>query len=116
MKAEIAERIRMARHERGLSQQNMADELDLTVAAYSNIERGVTDITVTRLQQIATILGKEIGELLGLKKDNIVSEPPIVYQNALSQQFLLLSNQMNALQFKLGQLEQDIRNLEARLS
>jgi len=113
MKSEIAGRIRMARYERGLSQQNVADELDLKVATYSNIERGVTDITVSRLQQIARILKKDMIELLGLKEN--ISEPPMVYQNTMTQQVLLLSNQLNAVQFKLGQLEEDFRKLEARL-
>ena len=56
MKKKVGERIRVARVTKGLSQQNMADELGLTVASYSNIERGVTDITITRLFEIARIL------------------------------------------------------------
>ena len=56
MKEKLAERIRMTRLMKGLSQQNMADELGITVASYSNIERGVTDITVTRLFAISKIL------------------------------------------------------------
>jgi transcriptional regulator with XRE-family HTH domain len=55
MKHKIGERIRKARMLSGLSQQNIADELGLTVASYSNIERGVTDITVSRLYQLATL-------------------------------------------------------------
>ena len=115
MKSEIADRIRMARHAKGLSQQNVADELELTVAAYSNIERGITDITVSRLQQIARILGKEMSELLGIE-DNLMKEPPIVYQNTTTQQLLLLSGKLNAVQFKLGQLENDLRTLEAKVN
>jgi transcriptional regulator with XRE-family HTH domain len=51
MKEKVAERIRLARLSKNLSQQNMADELNITVAAYSNIERGITDISITRLYQ-----------------------------------------------------------------
>ena len=53
MKKNIGNSIRLARVTKGLSQQNMADELGLTVASYSNIERGVTDITVSRLIEIS---------------------------------------------------------------
>lgn len=67
MKEKVAERIRIFRLAKNYSQQNMADELGITVAAYSNIERGVTDITVTRLYQIAEIL--EISALRFLKED-----------------------------------------------
>ena len=66
MKKKVGERIRIARVTKGLSQQNIADELGLTVASYSNIERGVTDITITRLFEIATILNVKIEHLLGL--------------------------------------------------
>jgi transcriptional regulator with XRE-family HTH domain len=33
----------------------MADELGITIAAYSNLERGVTEISISRLNIIATI-------------------------------------------------------------
>jgi len=67
MKEKVAEKIRIFRLAKNYSQQNMADELGITVAAYSNIERGVTDITVTRLYQIAEIL--EISALRFLKEE-----------------------------------------------
>jgi transcriptional regulator with XRE-family HTH domain len=56
VKEKLAERIRLSRLSKGLSQQNVADELGITVAAYSNIERGITDISVSRVFQIAAIL------------------------------------------------------------
>lgn len=64
MKHKIGERIRKARMLSGLSQQNIADELELTVASYSNIERGVTDITITRLYQLAKLLNVSVLFLL----------------------------------------------------
>lgn len=67
MKKKVGERIRVARVTKGLSQQNMADELGLTVASYSNIERGVTDITITRLFEIARILQVKIENILDLE-------------------------------------------------
>ncbi len=53
-----------------MSQQNIADELNLTVASYSNIECGVTDITITRLFEIAKILDVKIDYLLGLEQNH----------------------------------------------
>jgi transcriptional regulator with XRE-family HTH domain len=49
MKVKLGERIRKVRLLKGLSQQNMADELGITVASFSNIERGTTNINVDRL-------------------------------------------------------------------
>jgi len=71
MKKKVGERIRIARVTKGLSQQNIADELGLTVASYSNIERRVTDITITRLFEIATILNEKIENLLELDSPSL---------------------------------------------
>ena len=60
MNERIAERIRMLRLQKGLSQQNIADELNLTVAAYSNIERGITAINLERLYQLSEIFNLSI--------------------------------------------------------
>lgn len=53
MKSKLANRIRSLRIHAGLSQQELADELNITSSAYSNIERGQTEITMTRLLAIA---------------------------------------------------------------
>jgi len=57
MKTSIEEKIRLERLQRGLSQENMADLLNLSTTAYGDIERGKTDLTLSRLTQIATVLG-----------------------------------------------------------
>lgn len=85
MKHKIGERIRKARMLSGLSQQNIADELELTVASYSNIERGVTDITVTRLYQLAKLLNVSIYFLLDDEvKNTLLNERENEYQKLLS--------------------------------
>jgi XRE family transcriptional regulator, regulator of sulfur utilization len=110
MKMEIAERIRMARLAKGLSQQNVALELDLTTAAYSNIERGITDITVSRLVEISRILDKNISELLGLESNaNTEDAAALTYRNTIGQQIVTLSQQIGALQLQLDKLENDFR-------
>ena len=58
MKNIVADKIRLERLKQNLSQQNMADELGITAAAYSNLERGVSDISITRLFQVARILNQ----------------------------------------------------------
>ena len=55
MKEQVAERIRLERLRLNLSQQNIADELGITVAAYSNLERGVTEISINRMFKIAEL-------------------------------------------------------------
>ena len=54
----MAKKIRLERLKQNLSQQNLADELGITAAAYSNLERGVSDITISRLFEVSRILSK----------------------------------------------------------
>lgn len=56
MKATTGERIRVRRLQQNYSQENLADLLNLSTTAYGDIERGKTDLTLTRLAQIATAL------------------------------------------------------------
>ncbi|MBC7568724.1 MAG: helix-turn-helix transcriptional regulator, partial [Spirosoma sp.] len=56
MKTTIEEKIRLQRLQRGFSQENMADLLNLSTTAYGDIERGKTELTLSRLNQIATVL------------------------------------------------------------
>lgn len=56
VKKTVAHRIRKLREHKDYSQQNMADELGISLSAYNKIERGVTDTSVNRLAAIAKIL------------------------------------------------------------
>ena len=60
----ISSQIRLLRQQKGYSQENMADMLGLSTTAYGDIERGKTDLTISRLQQIATALGTTAPQLL----------------------------------------------------
>ncbi len=111
MKKKLADRIRLKRLLIGLSQQNMADELNLTVAAYSNIERGVTDITVTRLCQITAILNCKPEELLS--EDEQFAEPERQNYLALSDQIILLNGQLSILQQQFSALRSEVDELKS---
>jgi len=52
----IGEEIRTQRQRKGISQEAMAFDLDISQAAYSKIEREETQLTITRLYDIADIL------------------------------------------------------------
>jgi XRE family transcriptional regulator, regulator of sulfur utilization len=64
MKKELAERIRSRRASKGLKQEDIAEQLGIAIGTYSNIERGKTDITVSRLYEIANILNESIYDFL----------------------------------------------------
>ncbi len=61
----INERIRQIRLGLGLSQENMAEGLQISTTAYGDLERGKTEITIARLAVIADIFNLEIPDLLG---------------------------------------------------
>ena len=97
MKEKLAERIRLCRVSKGLSQQNVADELGITVAAYSNIERGITDVSVSRVFQIAEIFEVPAARLIEDQEKDIVLEPASTenYTSSLTQQVYMLIQQVH---------------------
>ena len=52
----IVKRIRDVRKERGLTQQDLANILDKTAAAISDLERGKVQVNASDLYKIATLL------------------------------------------------------------
>ena len=61
--------IRSIRVKKGLSQENMAHDLNISVTAYSKIERGMTNISLDRLRQIAKSLNVTMSSLIGYYED-----------------------------------------------
>ncbi|WP_247233208.1 helix-turn-helix domain-containing protein [Telluribacter sp. SYSU D00476] len=62
----LPERLRQLRLQQELSQENMADMLGISTTAYGDIERGRTELTISRLEKIAQVLGVSLPDLLGL--------------------------------------------------
>jgi transcriptional regulator with XRE-family HTH domain len=50
---------------------NQADKLDMSVNGYANIERGETDVQISRLEQIADTFGMDLLELLNFGEKNV---------------------------------------------
>lgn len=102
-----AEKIRLQRLQRGLSQENMADLLGLSTTAYGDIERGKTDLTLSRLTQIATVLA--ISPLTLLTDDALTAQVIEVKSDELT------SHELETLRLVVEkqQLELDKLRLEA---
>ena len=56
----VGEHIRILRLSSNLSQEALADELEISVSTLSNLERGETEMTVARLYQILGVLNVEV--------------------------------------------------------
>ncbi|MEZ5671247.1 MAG: helix-turn-helix transcriptional regulator [Thiotrichaceae bacterium] len=68
----LHEKIRSMRQQQGWSQEQMADKLNMSVSGYAHIERGETDVQLSRLEQIAKVFGMDLLELLNFGEKNIV--------------------------------------------
>ena len=67
----VHEKIRVMRQSKGWSQEEMADKLNLSVNGYANIERGETDVQLSRLEKIADIFEMELLELFSFGERNL---------------------------------------------
>ncbi len=68
MKYDLYLNIKKIRSYKGLSQQNLADELSITQRHIGRIENGDVDISITLLYKIAKALDVKVQLLLGLEE------------------------------------------------
>ena len=61
----VHEKIKLVRQTKGLTQEEVAEQLGMSANAYGDIERGASDPKLSKLEQISDILGVNLVELLG---------------------------------------------------
>lgn len=103
----IGEEVRMLRLSRNLSQEALADELKISTSTLSNLERGQTEFTVSRLYKVLSFLDITVFEFFSkIHKEELSSngglleEEPLVYSNFNS---------------RTERLEAEIRHIKAAL-
>ncbi len=69
----VHENIRFMRLYKDWTQETMANKLGISTLAYAKIERGETDINLSRLQQIAEVMEIDLAQLFGLNDRNILN-------------------------------------------
>src|SRR5271168_5357484 len=67
----VGKNIRTIRHQRNWSQEDVANRLGISIPAFSKIETGVTDINLSRLEQIANIYEVNVIHLLSLEVEEV---------------------------------------------
>lgn len=121
----IGDKIRDLRTLRKLSQENMAEMLDMSLGAYGDIERNKKDISLTRLEQIAKSLGVSVLDILSFgdkisnffdqcNGSNINAGNNPTQTNNYDQQELQHKNDKLQLELKLCQAEKEKSDLEAK--
>lgn len=110
----IQDNIRCAREQQNLTQENMAEQLNMTTSGYAKIERGETQLKFEKLEKIAQIFNMDIVELLELNKggDVHIQSPNNIGDNATTNYFLNANEKLSSEIEKLNlQLEHQVQLL-----
>lgn len=100
--------IRTLRHQHGWSQEDVADRLGISIPAFSKIETGVTDINLSRLEQIANVYEVSVVYLLAMDNKEAELEPSNL---SIAQKKLIdRESEIANLQRKVILLYEELRN------
>jgi transcriptional regulator with XRE-family HTH domain len=104
----LGKKIRLLRHQKGWSQEDVAKRLDISIPAFSKIETGITDINLSRLEQIAKLFEMTVVQLLTFndseQQEKYVSELEIVTKKLQQRESEVLD-----LQKKVIELYEELR-------
>jgi transcriptional regulator with XRE-family HTH domain len=70
----VHEKIRFVRQLKGWSQEDVASKLGMSPNGYGSIERGETDVNLSRLEQIAQMFGIKLSDLLELNEKIVFNQ------------------------------------------
>lgn len=68
LSVKVYERIKFLRQSKNWSQEETAHRLNMSINGYARIERGETDLPLSRLEQIAETFGVELSEFFGVNE------------------------------------------------
>ena len=69
----VHEKIKLVRQTKGFTQEDVAEQLGMSPNAYGDIERGASDVKLSKLQKISDILGINLAELLDVTDKAILN-------------------------------------------
>jgi transcriptional regulator with XRE-family HTH domain len=110
----IGKNIRTFRHQHGWSQEDVASRLGISIPAFSKIETGVTDINLSRLEQIANIYEVDVVQILAMDAEEVEQTPTnlsIVQKRLLDREAEIVN-----LQRKVILLYEELRNTKVAVN
>lgn len=117
----IGNNIKKMRELKNYTQAYMASQLDLSIGGYGKIERDETDVTLSRLNEIAKVLGTSLATLLEFNTSNIFNhyDNKNILQNTLFQNQQMLNEKglgelIEKLNEEIKKLKKSIANIEKR--
>ena len=96
----LGKKIRLLRHQKSWSQEDVSKQLGISIPALSKIETGITDINLSRLEQIAKLFELTVVQLLSNHGD----EDQETY-----------NMEVNNLNLKLHERESELIDLQKKL-
>lgn len=66
----LGKKIRLLRHQKSWSQEEVSKQLGISIPAFSKIETGITDINLSRLEQVAKLFELTVVQLLSTHGDD----------------------------------------------
>lgn len=67
----IGDNIKKFRELKNITREHMAHALEMSLSGYGKIERGETELTVSKLEKVAEILGVHLAQLLNFDASQI---------------------------------------------
>jgi transcriptional regulator with XRE-family HTH domain len=105
----LGKKIRLLRHQKGWSQEDVAKKLDISIPAFSKIETGITDINLSRLEQIANLFEMPVVQLLNF--NDVEHDQKIVHDlEAINKKLMDRETEVIDLQKKVIELFEELRH------
>jgi transcriptional regulator with XRE-family HTH domain len=112
--------VKNLRHEKGFSQEAMAYEIGMSPSGYGKIERGETDLTISKIDKIAACFGLTATSIIGIvnQQDNIDlnTDSKNLSKEQLFEAYETLRVTVLQLQENVSILTERISNLEKRIA
>jgi len=110
----VGKNIRTFRHQHGWSQEDVANRLGISIPAFSKIETGVTDINLSRLEQIADVYEIDVVQILSMDAEEIELQPSNF--SIIEKKLLDRETEIANLQRKVILLYEELRNIKTSVS
>lgn len=109
----IGDKIRKVREIKGLKQEWVAGQLGLSVTAYGNLERGESQVTVERLEEIAKILEVDAMDIMGLAEQ--ISIQHVTHSQVGTNYGPVISGEVDAYKILVEEQKAQIAHLQAQV-
>jgi transcriptional regulator with XRE-family HTH domain len=117
---EIGTRIRKIREIKGLSQENIASELDMSVTGYGKIERNEVSVNIEKLSKIGKVLGLSVEDIIGFDENIAFNNFNSTIDKQIGRYLMpeemkeLYEENIRLLKEKIAYLEEKIKDLELK--